>query len=274
MNILTAGARLKKIRLEKGLALEDIQKKTRIHLNILKAIEGDSISDLSPIYLKGFLKIYAKFLGVDPKEYITDYKETGYSAPVVPQKEPTPTLAKHSKLNLSSFRITRQIKQAILLIIVVLFVAMGIFKLGKFISYKFKQSPAQVKSLVAKSYLPVAKNKKNPKKQAVIVKAPKVDLKEKETALTKKEVFSGIRLTIRANQSCWISLKTDGKVAFQRTLEKGRSVTWQAKDKIEFSVGNAGAVELEVNEQHFANLGRNGQALKNIVITKEGLKIP
>ncbi|HQT44444.1 MAG TPA: helix-turn-helix transcriptional regulator [Candidatus Micrarchaeota archaeon] len=69
MNIETAGSRLKKIRQERGLSLEDVQKKTKIHLNVLRAIEGDSISDLSPIYLKGFIKIYCTSLGLDPKEY-------------------------------------------------------------------------------------------------------------------------------------------------------------------------------------------------------------
>jgi len=41
------GQRLKKLRLEKGLSLEEVQKKTKVHFNILKAIEGDSISNLS-----------------------------------------------------------------------------------------------------------------------------------------------------------------------------------------------------------------------------------
>ena len=69
MNIETAGARLKKIRQERGLSLEDVQKKTKIHLNVLRAIEGDSISDLSPIYLKGFIKIYCSYLGLDVKDF-------------------------------------------------------------------------------------------------------------------------------------------------------------------------------------------------------------
>ena len=56
------GARLKKIRLEKGLTLEDAHKQTRIHLNILKAIEEDSLINISPIYIRGFLKNYFKFL--------------------------------------------------------------------------------------------------------------------------------------------------------------------------------------------------------------------
>ena len=69
------GARLKSIRLAKGISIEDASKKTKIHLNILKSIEEGSIGNLNPVYLKGFLKIYCKFLGVDPREFIPDYKE-------------------------------------------------------------------------------------------------------------------------------------------------------------------------------------------------------
>ncbi|MCX5703471.1 MAG: helix-turn-helix domain-containing protein, partial [Candidatus Omnitrophica bacterium] len=78
------GAGLKKIRLERGISLEEVQKKTKIHLNILKAIEGDSLTDLSPVYLKGFLKIYCKFLGLDPKDKILDYGEARQGEDVKP----------------------------------------------------------------------------------------------------------------------------------------------------------------------------------------------
>ena len=77
------GVRLKKVRLERGISLEEAHKKTKIHLDILKALEEDSVVNLNPIYVKGFLKIYCNFLKVDPREYITDYKETATTAQIV-----------------------------------------------------------------------------------------------------------------------------------------------------------------------------------------------
>jgi hypothetical protein len=70
-----------------------------------------------------------------------------------------------------------------------------------------------------------------------------------------------------------MQLKSDGKVVFQGVLKKGRFESWQANTKMELSLGNAGVVELEVNGKLISNLGRRGQALKNILITKEGLAI-
>jgi len=82
-----------------------------------------------------------------------------------------------------------------------------------------------------------------------------------------------ISLDIRAKENCFIQVKSDGRVIFQNILKKGRSESWQAKDKIELSLGNAGAVELEVNGKRISGMGRRGQAIKNILITKEGLNI-
>ena len=75
MNIEPLSERLKRARKAKGFTLEELQKKTKVHINILKAIEGESLTNLSPVYLKGFIKIYCNALEVDYKDYIPDSKE-------------------------------------------------------------------------------------------------------------------------------------------------------------------------------------------------------
>lgn len=262
-----AGERLKKIRLEKGLSLEEVQKKTKIHLNILKAIEGDSISNLNPVYLKSFLKIYCKFLGVDPKEYIADYKEAApplrasASLEAGPQKSERPRLLKEAGIKLRSLQPLKKLKTAFIFILVAAFAFWGLYSLGKFISLKRKQAAARSSS---SSGSVVKKTAPQPAQKIALKSAP-----------LKKDSSSGIKLTIRARENCWVILKQDGRTVFNRILEKGRSEKWEAKEKIELSLGNAGGVELELNTQRFPNLGARGQQLKNILITKEGgLQIP
>jgi cytoskeletal protein RodZ len=256
---------LKKIRLERGISLEGVQKKTKIQLNILKAIEGDSLTNLSPVYLKGFLKIYCNFLGVDPKDYTPSHKEPIAQATDVAAigEEPqglkkSPSFFETVSLKLKSLKIEfKKIKTALISIIVTIFVIFVFFNLGKFLSSKRKAHSIRKKP-VATSTLRA--------NNTVAPPSPVETKIQKETSL-------GIRLGIRAKENCWMFIKVDGKVVFQRVLEKGRFENWQAKEKIELSVGNAGAVDLEVNGQLFSNLGRKGQALKNIVITKDGLNI-
>lgn len=278
-NIESQSARLKKIRQELGLSLEEVQKKTKIHLNILKAIEGDSLTSLSPVYLKGFLKIYCKFLGVDPRDYIPDYKETQTLVnPIIANKDLSHkpvklrALFKTASVKLGFFKATsKKIKTSFIFILITIFVALGLFNLGKFISSKCRARHLATEKLPPPK-LPKTESKEEQRQQksATGTVRPKPRVKE---VMSLKETAAGIRLVIKARENCWVYLKADGKVVFQRVLEKGRSETWQAKNKIELSLGNAGAVELEVNGQLFSNLGRKGQVLKNILITKEGLNI-
>lgn len=263
-----AGERLKKIRLQRGLSLEEVQKKTKIHLNILKAIEGESITNLNPVYLKGFLKIYCNFLGVDYKDYVSDYKESGLTpktAPLEDIKVPKPIL-KNTAFSLKTFKLNKKVKAVFLFILSIIVLWVLLFNLGKFISSKRKSTARkQIGTVLTKAPIKEAK----PVNQAVKKEAISLT-----SSKSQKEIFSQVTLVIRAKEKCWISLKTDGRIVFQRVLEKGRYESWKAKEKIEFSIGDASAVELQVNGQLFSKLGRKGQALKNITITKDGLKIP
>ena len=253
-----SGERLKKIRQEKGVSLEEAHRKTKIHLNILKAIEGDSLTDLNPVYLKGFLKIYCRFLGVDPKDYVPDYRETQSSIQDIGARKDED---KRSDIALKFSFLTNnpaRFIKPLVIILIAFFFSLGLFRLGKSVAAKFKNKPAVTKP--------------QPKPVTVVPKpAAAVQAATEAVPVKKKEAVPPIRLGIKTRENCWVSVKVDGKTVYQKVLEKGRSEFWNAKDKIELSLGNAGAVELEVNGSIFTNLGRRGQSRKNIVITKDGL---
>lgn len=273
MNIETAGARLKKIRQEKGLALEDIQKKTKIHLNVLRAIEGDSISDLSLIYLKGFIKIYCASLGLDPKDYTGQssqpHKPQGdglastcqshkpvlnstVGRPIGERVEKKASFIKDASIKLGEIKPSHNFKKIIIIAVLALIFISLVINLVKFASSR-RRASEKVKLL-----MPASMSKKTVTTQAK----------------AQKELVEGVTLGIFARDKSWISAKVDGKTIFHGVLTRGRSEAWHAKEKIELSLGDAGAVELQVNDQRFSNLGRRGKPLKNILINKEGLKIP
>lgn len=67
------GEILRKAREGKGFTLDMIHEATKIPLDILRAIEeGYRVGTLSPFYLRGFVKIYAQFLDLDPEEVLRD----------------------------------------------------------------------------------------------------------------------------------------------------------------------------------------------------------
>ena len=270
----SAGARIKKVRLEKGLSLEEVHKKTKIHLDILRAIEEDSFINLSPVYVKGFLKIYSKFLGVDSKDYIANSQESQNIVKVPDTLATPPSFLKKASLKLFSFRaIPLPIKKFFVVILVSIFLSIGLFNLGRIIASKWHLA-------LPKATIPAsAQPKTNKQKKVVPTKAEKAEVvvtaakDQLPLKPQREEAISGIRLGIHAKEDCWIQLKTDGKVVFKNILRKGRTENWQAKDKIEISLNNAGGVDLEINGKLISSLGRKGQALKDILITQEGMTI-
>jgi curved DNA-binding protein CbpA len=78
-----SGENLGKIRRYFSLAIDDVAVEIKVNRHNLEAIEAEDIHALpAPVYLKGFLKVYAKALGLDPKhvtdEYLTGITEKGY----------------------------------------------------------------------------------------------------------------------------------------------------------------------------------------------------
>ncbi len=74
------GKDLRKIREKMGIDLMAISAETKISPKILNAIEEETVGKLPPlVYLKGFLKAYARSLGLDPSKviegYLTELKE-------------------------------------------------------------------------------------------------------------------------------------------------------------------------------------------------------
>ena len=266
------GTRLKRLRLEKGVSLEEMHKKTKVHLNILKAIEEDNLIDFSPIYVKGFLKIYCKFLGVDPHDYIPDYKEPKYEVTLargISQAQEKPkSILEAASTKFDSFRLNIKMKTVFVIIGIILAIIV-FFKLGQFIAWKSKSSK---KTIVSEASKPNSQ-KTTPAKEVKPITAAAKSIKLSDESTPQKSATI-LRLGIRAKEDCWIQLKTDGRVVFQNILKKGRFESWRADDKIELSLGNAGVVDLEVNGKVISSLGRKGQVIKNIIITREGLSLP
>ncbi len=68
---------LREARENKGLTLEDVQANTRINVRYLTALETGQYSKLpTPVHARGFLRNYARFLGLDPQPLLDRYLAT------------------------------------------------------------------------------------------------------------------------------------------------------------------------------------------------------
>ncbi len=254
------GAKLKHLRKTKGYSLEEVYEKTKIRISVLENLEADATKDMPSAYLRGLLKVYCNALGVDPKEFIEDRAEK--QEPVItklpvnelkPKKE-TPPPVKRQEVRLSTSKSQAKAKpvklKPVVFVVGLIVLTMIAFRIGKTISiHRASRSERKISSL-------------------------KIKDKAVSTSPASDSIINKPSLGIRAKESCWIEVKVDGKTISKSVLKRGDFEFWEAKQRIEFSLGNAAGVDVEVNGKPLPTLGRRGQVIKNIVITKEGLQVP
>lgn len=77
----TPGAALRIAREKRHLSVADVVEATRIKTHIIAALEDDDYSVIAaPLYGKGFIKLYAEYVGIDPapliRQYLSNYART------------------------------------------------------------------------------------------------------------------------------------------------------------------------------------------------------
>ena len=65
-------SRYKRFRLESKISLEDIQRRTKIDVDSIKAMESGKFSEISLVYVRLFFKAYLKEIGVDIDEGMSE----------------------------------------------------------------------------------------------------------------------------------------------------------------------------------------------------------
>lgn len=78
------GETLRKARIEKNITFEDAERVTRIPRKYLEALELENFGILpAPVYARGFLRSYASYLGLEPKELLPFFPVGHVEEPVL-----------------------------------------------------------------------------------------------------------------------------------------------------------------------------------------------
>jgi cytoskeleton protein RodZ len=73
----TIGETLRKARTERGVELSEVERATKIRAKFLEAMEEDRWGALpAPVYARGFLDIYARYLDLDQDALLEEYRQT------------------------------------------------------------------------------------------------------------------------------------------------------------------------------------------------------
>ncbi len=277
---------LKETRTNKGISLEEVYKATKIHPSILRSLEDGTTLQLPDVYIKSYSKIYAKYLGISesgleqyfrPLPSKEEKKDRGVVSDVFlkAKKEKIKSLALCAyELRPGLFLLVRPHLKKIFAIILVAFIMVAMIRFANRLASTSRKKVS------------VAKTKQQPPRRNSPKEIPAVKTAALKHVVVKKEdapkapaplsfspVSDIVRLTIFAQNDVWIQVTQDGLVVFKGTLKKLSSETWQAKESFELRTNNAGAIQLELNGKILSPLGRKGQSLRKVSITKEGLKV-
>src|SRR5215831_564291 len=78
------GERMRREREQRGITLDDVALTTKIRAGLLKALEDEKFEQLpGGIFNKGFVRAYARHLGIDEDQAVADYLTASGEPPAV-----------------------------------------------------------------------------------------------------------------------------------------------------------------------------------------------
>ena len=242
------GTDLRKARERAGFSLPDLAARTRIPLSSLRAIEENDFSKVPPgIFVRSFIRTYAREVGVDPVTAVTEYR--AMTDPVEePAEEPEDDPATDDRMNLGSYLPDfAESRPGWGYALIVAALVIGVISMNRVNRDTAQDTSADVAA--ATTSRPAAATTSRTEASSGTVQAAGT-------------AGSGLRVELRATGPCWVGAVADGQPAVARLLQPGETETLTAHRDIVLRVGDPAALSYSVN-------GRAGEPLgaANVAVT-------
>lgn len=237
-----------------NLSIEEVARVTKLKKSIILALENGNYKELQePVYIRGFLKIYASLLNLDYNilSPILD-RELRLAGKLEEEEEKD-----RKGRKFFYFLITG------IVVVIAIFVFIFVFYRNPVNpTVKQETQPNRIETLEqieeavkeeTKSPEKLTLEKPQPKEEKITVTetSPQVIPKEKE-----------ISVEIRGLDYSWLRVIVDGNKVFEGFLNSGDLYSWKGKEKIVIRTGNAGGISITVNGKSLGILGRKGEVLE------------
>lgn len=243
----TTGEHLKRVRKTCGYSLEDVAHITKINLRYLEAIENEEFSKIpGETFLLGFLRSYARFLGINEKELISNLKERKH-------KDDTPPDILRPDEGIRQIKIPSRRALRIILPLSAGAIALLII----IILFGSSRNTATIQSSNVIKKVDVAPETAEIKHEEISPPAAESTVPSSQPVLLK----------VSARELAWIQVKLNKDEVKEVLLKPGESAMWQGEDKITMTLGNAGGIDAEINGKRQEPFGKSGEVVRNIVIT-------
>lgn len=276
----SVGQKLRAIRLQQGLTLEDISAKTRISKRNLQAIESDDLTPIgSSFFYKSFVRQFAQQLKLEYGELAAAVQELSSTLPepLIPGQTASgieipkvPALGRARSKGLrwiysfgslfvmliacstvySMWQNSRSRLQASL--------SAFVESLGK------RQAAGETKTptrIISESRAPVERPASQPAEaSAAAANAP---------AASAAAADGAFRVELSAIERTWLSIVADGEPTFSGILDTSETKVLEGHETARIRTGNAGGLNVVFNGRAIGSLGPRGQ-VRTVVFTRSG----
>ncbi|WP_027338756.1 helix-turn-helix domain-containing protein [Halonatronum saccharophilum] len=263
-------------RLKLGISLEEAEEETKISSNYLQAIEDGNFDRVEcEVFLKGFLKVYSSYLGLDKQEILKKYEDNSIKESEEEEEEPMKL-----KEKLSSFADNHQngLLTAMLFalgaVAVIIFIYFAIFIYDYLVDGASGYSPKVIERVE------LSIGEMSDKAEAIIEEDIEetndygIDLtndEQKESPNSGEdlsytgEVFDDttLEIEIKSIEDSWYLVEIEGEEVFAGISREGEVRDFTGRD-IRVRIGNAAGVMIIKDGQEMGPFGAKGEVVSKI----------
>jgi cytoskeleton protein RodZ len=248
----TLGEWLRRTREAKGTTIEEVESHTRIRPRFLEALEaGDfGVFPGGEVQVRGFLRIYARYLGLSPDQVLAHYDKESRGIEIAPPAVPgeaqsassdsSPAQPAQSQ-SLSVPAPTYQPRRTNLLTLIIVSVA----------------SIALITTVAVATIVTRGDDDRapaTPASTAVAESGSSSTATPTRSAPAVTPTFpvnpeGVVTLTLEATEHVWVHVMQDGQTVFRGLLASGQVETWSGQQVISVNTGNGAGLLVTVNGQ-------------------------
>ncbi len=255
----------------RGITLEEIAEATKIGTRSLRALEQQDFDKLpGGIFNKGFVRAYARYLGLDEEQAVTDYmaalNDALAAGKALRQEPPDRNQLVDEVDDGGPSRLPLGLLAIVVVLVVLVFSAWRYIARNGLPKLRHVRAAADIDRPAARAPAP-AEAAAQPVRPSPPSSSSAIPAAAAQPAAT-SEAFV---VRIRAKQSSWVSVTADDKLVLEETLPAGADKSIRAQRNLRLKAGNVAAIELFHNDKPVAVSGRDGE-VKTLEFTAAGLR--
>jgi cytoskeletal protein RodZ len=242
---MAVGADLRHARLARNRSIEDISRATKISPSVLGAIEQENFDKVaSGLFRRGYLRAYAREVGLDPDEVVQQYRDEFEPAP--PEPTPEQAAARASRVRHTDDDVLTRSRP---------FIELGVIALIAAACFSFvvrSSKPASAPAL--ETHAPA-----QPPAPAPTRSSPDRSV---ATSGSSETTPHEVTIQLRATGPCWIEATSAGKRVVARLMNEGDTETVTVRHEVWLRIGEPSTLSYTIDGVAGRPLGPPGKPVR------------